>query len=169
MSGIDTWITPRIELVVIRVTLVHIVSHQIMDNLLLKFRSLCKVFSSLHVNLVHQSSSRISRIGQWIHTNSVVNVEKASLSRGRSKTLRKRPKLPDNFLSTHYFKNSSIIQSTSDYDAFIDNNLWKELEWAGQLSLAPKGSMAGLNHTDHLELIIPHPGACHFQIIWLDA
>lgn len=23
--------------------------------------------------------------------------------------------------------------------------------------------MAGLNHTDHLELIIPHPGACHFS------
>lgn len=45
----------------------------------------------------------------------------------------------------------------------IDNQAWKELECSIRSSLAPKGPMAALNHTDHLELIIPHPGACYLQ------
>ncbi|RCH78137.1 hypothetical protein CU098_000145, partial [Rhizopus stolonifer] len=37
------------------------------------------------------------------------------------------------------------------------------LEYDIESSLLPKGAMAALNHTDHLELHVPHPGACYFQ------
>ncbi|CAO3692687.1 unnamed protein product [Rhizopus stolonifer] len=78
------------------------------------------------------------------------------------RTNRKRStQLPDNFLSTHYF--SKVKPSDPLYDSFVDRRLWKELEYNIESSLLSKGAMAALNHTDHLELHVPYPGACYFQ------
>ncbi|KAG0750110.1 hypothetical protein G6F16_000843 [Rhizopus arrhizus] len=129
--------------------------------------------------LLHRSSSRISRhcIRKWIHTTrACLDVEKPTvepslnkITRGRSKSINRKRlaaiKLPDTFLSSNYFDCSSLKQSieTHPYDSIIDNLLWKELECSVRSSLSPKGSMAALNHTDHLELIIPNAGACYLQ------
>ncbi|KAG1445089.1 hypothetical protein G6F56_010036 [Rhizopus delemar] len=82
-------------------------------------------------------------------------------TRGGRTNRKRSTQLPDNFLSTHYFSN--VEPSDPLYDSFVDKRLWKELEYDIESSLLPKGAMAALNHTDHLELHVPHPGACYFQ------
>jgi hypothetical protein len=41
--------------------------------------------------------------------------------------------------------------------------MWQELECSVRSGLQPKGSMAAFNHTDHLAISVPNPGACYLQ------
>ena len=41
--------------------------------------------------------------------------------------------------------------------------VWKELEYTVRSGLAPKGTLAAFDHTDHIGITVPNAGACYLQ------
>ncbi|KAI9486388.1 MAG: hypothetical protein EXX96DRAFT_548863 [Benjaminiella poitrasii] len=119
---------------------------------------------------------------KWIHTSTylrlpikpeidppVLNSTKLGRHRAIAKQRRNNKAsgtLPELFLSTNYIKHTALNPSEADnqaYSSFIPSYVWKELEYSARSGLTPKGIMAAFNHTDHLAIHVPSPGACYFQ------
>ncbi|CAO3644209.1 unnamed protein product [Mucor fragilis] len=71
--------------------------------------------------------------------------------------------LPESFLSTNYTKHTALKPLPSKYASFVPDYVWKELEYSVRSGLAPKGTLAAFDHTDHIGLTVPNAGACYLQ------
>ncbi|GAN05781.1 conserved hypothetical protein [Mucor ambiguus] len=71
--------------------------------------------------------------------------------------------LPESFLSTNYTKHTALKPLPPKYASFVPDYVWKELEYSVRSGLAPKGTLAAFDHTDHIGLTVPNAGACYLQ------
>ncbi|KAI8647483.1 P-loop containing nucleoside triphosphate hydrolase protein [Parasitella parasitica] len=71
--------------------------------------------------------------------------------------------LPESFLSTNYIKHAALKTLPNKYASFIPDYVWKELEFTIRSGLAPKGTLAAFDHTDHIGLTVPNAGSCYLQ------
>ncbi|KAI9496558.1 hypothetical protein BDB00DRAFT_124335 [Zychaea mexicana] len=81
------------------------------------------------------------------------------------KSRRSQHVIPKSFLDSNYLRHQTLRTPTipSSYSEPIPDYLWEELRLVVEAGLAPKGTLAAFNHSDHIVLNVPGRGATYLQ------
>ncbi|KAI8097560.1 uncharacterized protein BX664DRAFT_293163 [Halteromyces radiatus] len=98
--------------------------------------------------------------------NKHLSSKPSTLTKGRKqtrKTKRQLPLIPDSFLLNNYIAHTTIPLEPIDPIYHFPEHLWQELRLSLLAGLAPKGTLASFDHSDHIILNVPKQGATYLQ------